>query len=54
MDACDKAGISKIVRIIPCPRKDIGLKIMSCFHYRRSVSFVTCHTMEEALKALAD
>lgn len=54
MEALDKAGISKVVRIIPDPRKDIGLNIMSHFHYGRHVSFVTCDTMEEALRALAD
>jgi hypothetical protein len=54
MDLCDKAGISKVVRIITDPRQDIGLNIMSLFHYRRRIPIVTCPTMEEALKALAD
>jgi anti-anti-sigma regulatory factor len=54
MEALDKAGISKVVRIIPDPSKDIGLKIMSYFHFRREVSLVTCDTMDEALTALAD
>lgn len=53
MEALDEAGIARVVRIIPDPRKDIGLTIMSHFHYRRSVVFVTCDTMEEALKVLA-
>jgi hypothetical protein len=52
MERFSKAGVSKVVRIIPDPRQDIGLSIMSLFHYRRSVSIVTCQTMEEALKAL--
>jgi hypothetical protein len=54
MEALDEAGIAKVVRIIPDPRKDIGFNIMSHFHYRAHVSFVTCDTMEEALRALAD
>jgi hypothetical protein len=54
MEAVDQAGVSKIVRIVPDPRKDIGFNIISLFHLRRSVSFVTCDTMEEALEALAD
>jgi hypothetical protein len=53
MERLDNAGVSKIVRIIPDPHKDIGLNIMSLFHFRRQVSFVTCETMEEALDALA-
>ena len=54
MDALDEASIAKVVRIIPDPRKDIGLKIMSHFHYRPRVRIVTCETMEQALQALAD
>lgn len=54
MEACDKAGIVKVVRVITHPRQDIGLSIMSLFHYRRCISIITCETMEEALKALAD
>jgi len=54
MELCNRAGISKVVRIIPDPSKDIGLNIMSLFHYRRGVTIVTCETMEEALGALTD
>jgi hypothetical protein len=54
MEALDEAGIARVVRIIPDPRKDIGFNIMSRFHYRDSVKFVTCDTMEEALKILAE
>jgi hypothetical protein len=52
MDACDCAGIKMVVRIIPDPRKDIGLNIMSLFHYRREVRIVSCQTLEEAQSAL--
>jgi anti-anti-sigma regulatory factor len=52
MDACDDAGIRMVVRIIPDPRKDIGLNIMSLFHYRPGVRIVTCKTLEEAQSAL--
>jgi hypothetical protein len=53
MDLCDCRGITMVVRIIPDPHKDIGLNIMSLFHYRRGVRIVTCETMEEAQAALA-
>lgn len=53
MEALNEAGIAKVVRIIPDPRKDIGFNIMSHFHYRRGVVFVTCDTLEEGLKILA-
>src|SRR5947207_2777557 len=35
MESCNRKGIKRIVRVIPDPRKDIGLKIMSFFHYDR-------------------
>jgi anti-anti-sigma regulatory factor len=53
MDSCDDAGIRMVVRIIPDPRKDIGLNIMSLFHYQPGVRIVTCQTFEEAQAALA-
>jgi hypothetical protein len=54
MDLLNEAGLEKVVRIITHPRQDIGLSIMSLFHYRRCVSIITCQTIEEALSALAD
>ena len=53
MDLLNQAGIAKVVRVIVHPRQDIGLSIMSLFHYRRCVTIVTCETMEEGLAALA-
>ena len=54
MDLLNKAGIVKVVRVIAHPRQDIGLSIMSLFHYRRCISIVTCETMEQGLSALED
>ena len=54
MDLCNKRGIETVVRVIPDPRKDIGLNILSLFHYRRGVRIVTCTTLEEAMKTLAE
>jgi len=53
MKLLNTAGIEKVVRVITHPRQDIGLSIMSLFHYRRCISIVTCQTMEEGLAALA-
>ena len=52
MDLVRDAGISKVVRVIPDPRKDIGLKIMSMFHYPRKVQIVTCESLAEAAGVL--
>ena len=53
MDFSNKKGVEIVVRVIPDPQKDIGLKILSLFHYRRRVRIVTCQTLAEALKVLA-
>ncbi len=52
MDLCNRKGVETVVRVIPDPQKDIGLNILSLFHYRRRVHIVTCETMAEAMKAL--
>jgi hypothetical protein len=54
METLEKAGVSKVVRILPDPRKDIGVNIIALFHSRRRIPRVICGTMEEALKALED
>jgi len=54
MDSLNEAGIVKVVRIIAHPQQDIGLSIMSLFHYRRCVAIVTCETLEEGMAALGD
>src|SRR2546421_6236123 len=51
MDLLNKKGIEMVVRVIPDPRKDIGLNIMSLFHYRRGLQIITCETLEQAMKA---
>jgi hypothetical protein len=52
MDLCNKRDIEMVVRVIPDPHKDIGLNILSLFHYRRGIRIVTCETLEEAMRAL--
>lgn len=54
MDACRKAGVARVIRVIPDPHKDIGLSIMSLFHYPRKIRIVTCETRAEADKLLAE
>src|SRR5262249_8731989 len=54
MDTLNQRGVSMVVRVIPDPSKDIGLNILSLFHYRRGIRIVTCETMAEAKAVLAD
>ena len=48
MELCDQKGLELVVRVIPDPAKDIGLNILSVFHYRRRPRIVTCESMIEA------
>jgi len=55
MELCDEKGVNLVVRLLPAdPGKDIGLAIMSRFHYAPDVSIVTCETIEEAMRLLDD
>jgi anti-anti-sigma regulatory factor len=53
MDLCHAHGVRKVVRVVPDPRKDIGLRVMSYFHYGHNVPVITCETVAEALDHLA-
>ena len=53
MELIDQHGVSLIVRVIPDPAKDIGLSILSVFHYPRHPRSMTCQNLAEALRQLA-
>jgi len=52
MDMCNEKGASMVVRVIPDPHRDIGLQIMSIFHYGGGVQILTCQTLAEAEEIL--
>jgi len=52
MDLCNEKGVSMVVRVIPDPHRDIGLQIMSIFHYRGDVQILTCETLAQANEIL--
>jgi hypothetical protein len=52
MDLCHEKGVSIVVRVIPDPHRDIGLQIMSIFHYGSRVQIITCVTLDEAAELL--
>ena len=54
MDMCNEKGASMVVRVIPDPHRDIGLQIMSMFHYGGDVQILTCQTLAEAEEILRD
>lgn len=52
MDLFKERGIELVVRIVPEPEKDIGLSILSVFHYGRKLRTVTCKDITEAVPVL--
>jgi hypothetical protein len=53
MDLIAEAGVRLVVRVMPDKRKDIGLNILTVFHYRHRPRVVTCKGLAEAARALA-
>jgi len=52
MELLGRAGVGMVVRVIPDPSKDIGLNILTVFHYPHQLPVVTCQNLAEALNAL--
>jgi hypothetical protein len=52
MEKLKHFGVSRVIRVIPDHRKDIGLALMSYFHYGHDVSFQTVESLSAALKLL--
>jgi hypothetical protein len=52
MDLCNEHGASTVVRVVPDPHRDIGMAIMSIFHYRGDVRIATCRSLAEAAEFL--
>src|SRR5271154_5020037 len=53
MDLIGLAGVGLVVRVIPDPGQDIGMNILTIFHYPHRPQIVTCQNMTEAARALA-
>ena len=54
MDALAKKGLTSVTRVIPDPHKDIGLNILSQFHYGPEIRIATFGTLADALQSLAE
>jgi len=52
MDALAKKDVAAVVRVVPDPHKDIGLNILSQFHYGPKIKLATFESLAEALSAL--
>jgi len=53
MELFDQRGVSLIVRVIPDASKNIGLNILTLFHYPHHPRVITCQNLAEALRQLA-
>ena len=53
MDALAEKGVASVTRVIPDPHKDIGLNILSQFHYGPEIQIATFETLADALQTMA-
>jgi anti-anti-sigma regulatory factor len=53
MDALAKKGLASVTRVIPDPHKDIGLNILSQFHYGPEIKIATVETLADAMQSIA-
>jgi anti-anti-sigma regulatory factor len=54
MDALAQKGVASVTRVIPDPHKDIGLNILSQFHYGPEIRIATFETLADALQSLME
>ena len=52
MDTLAEKGVSSVTRVMPDPHKDIGLNILSQFHYGPEIQIATFETLADALQSL--
>lgn len=52
MELIGQAGVALVARVFPDPSKDIGMNILTAFHYPHRPQVVTCQNLIEAAQAL--
>jgi anti-anti-sigma regulatory factor len=52
MDVLSEKGVASITRAMPDPHKDIGLNILSQFHYGPEIKIATFETLADALQSM--
>jgi anti-anti-sigma regulatory factor len=53
MDTLTEKGVASVTRVMGDPRKDIGLNILSQFHYGPNVTITTFDTLADAVQSVA-
>jgi hypothetical protein len=54
MDALAEKKVASVTRVITDPHKDIGLNILSQFHYGPEIAIATFDTLADALQSLIE
>ena len=54
MDLLANKHVASVTRVMPDPHKDIGLNILSQFHYGPEIPIATFETLADALQALTE
>jgi hypothetical protein len=52
MDALTEKRVASVTRVMPDPHKDIGLNILSQFHYGPEIQIATFESLADALQSL--
>jgi hypothetical protein len=52
MELIGQGGVALVVRVIPDSSKDIGMNILTVFHYPHRLRVVTCKNLVDAARAL--
>jgi hypothetical protein len=52
MDTLAERGVASVTRVMPDPHKDIGLNILSQFHYGPEIQIATFESLADALQSL--
>ena len=53
MDALAEKNVASVTRMMPDPHKDIGLNILSQFHYGPEIQIGTFETLADAVQGMA-
>jgi len=53
MDVLTEKNVASVTRVMPDPHKDIGLNILSLFHYGTNVKIATFETLADAVQDIA-
>jgi anti-anti-sigma regulatory factor len=53
MEILTEKGVASVARVMPDPHKDIGLNILSQFHYGPQIQIATFATLADAVQSVA-